>query len=331
MKTFGCPVCGKHQNPIHVSTFTANESAEHFGRSGGAKDTLSLEEHIQKIWGFRECSIFRCTECSSRFAEPHVAGDSKFYSLAFPESSYPVARWEFDLTKKLALKALTKGGHLLEVGAGSGSFIKLLLNTGLEKNRIVVTEFSSDGAAALKSLGVNVEVVDFRDGVLGAPFRVVALFQTFEHLDRLNEALQSLARLTTPDAEIFISVPNVHFIDWQEQNIGLPDMPPNHITAFSADGLHMLFSQNGWKITSIKLQRKKSFISRYKESALQKFSFPSSNLELKLSQSAKLDKVHFRKTRLVTLSFLVNICNWSWMYTAPPENIWAHIKKDPNF
>lgn len=288
----GCPVCGNNQKLILVRTVTANESAEHFVRSAGAKDPANLEAHIENLWASHECSIVRCSSCASRFATPHVGGDSKFYSLAFPVSSYPIARWEFELTKKIASKSLSSGGRLLEVGGGSGAFLKTLMKEGLDTSRIVVTEYSADGAAALKKLGVNVYEVDFRRGVPGEPFRVVALFQTLEHLDRLNEVFKSLAHLTTSDAEIFISVPNVRYIDWQEQNMGIIDMPPNHITAFSEEGLRQLVTNCGWKVTSIKLQRKKSLVSRYKESALEKAINPSGNLELYLEKLVKIGRAH---------------------------------------
>jgi 2-polyprenyl-3-methyl-5-hydroxy-6-metoxy-1,4-benzoquinol methylase len=328
MTKSNCPVCGNEQIQL-LFKVTSNESTKHFVRTAGAREVLDLEKHIQKLWGSSECEIFRCSECASRFAKPHISGDSKFYGLAFPDSSYPRSRWEFELTKKLVFESLKNGGRLLEIGGGSGSFINQILKEGVSAKSIVVTEFSSTGIAALTKLGVNVQHVDFCEGVTGAPFRVIVLFQTLEHLDQLDEVMHSLTNLATLDAEMFVSVPNVSYIDWQEKNLRLIDMPPNHITAFSADGLSKLFPKHGWNFVSVKFQNRNSFAFRFKDSALQKICFPSGRPQLLLSKLARMEKSRFLKIRLIFLSGFIQIGDWSWLKSVPSENIWVHLKRNP--
>lgn len=79
----------------------ATQAATHFVNTSGATNQDALKSYISELWGGSDCRILCCERCLSRFAEPHVAGDSRFYELAFPISAYPKSRWEFDLAKKL--------------------------------------------------------------------------------------------------------------------------------------------------------------------------------------------------------------------------------------
>jgi hypothetical protein len=330
VQTCICPVCLAEVTTQPIITVTSIESAEHFVRTSGAQDELKLKMEIERLWGSSECKVFRCGVCESRFAHPHVAGNSNFYQLAFPNSEYPQSRWEFDITKRIASKAVKAGERLLEIGGGSGSFINLALEEGVKASQIVVTEFSPIGAEALRMRGVFVQEVDFREGVSGAPFRVIVLFQALEHLDQLDNALQSLAKLGTSDAEIFISVPNVTYIDWQEKNLNLIDMPPNHITAFSALGLRDLFSRNGWALVKIELEPKKNLVRRYRDNLAQTFTHPSNSFEFFISRLVSLDKVRFRKIRIIILGIF--LCTWkfSLIRKVPSESIWIHLERIRN-
>jgi hypothetical protein len=305
----------------------ATQAATHFVNTSGATNQDALKSYISELWGGSDCRILCCERCLSRFAEPHVAGDSRFYELAFPISAYPKSRWEFDLAKKTVAKSLGKDGKLLEIGAGSGVFITQLISAGLAPSQIVVTEYSTTALSQLMALGVKVESVDFRLGVKGGPFRVIALFQTLEHLGNLDEVIIALSRLATNDAEAFISVPNVAYIDWAQENLGIIDMPPNHITAFSQEGLSALFLRQGWQTENIKLQRFDSLLSRFKNGAMRGLSYPSSTSQELLSALNKKLSPRIGKVSLILCAFFVVLTNWSLMRKLPPENIYFHASR----
>jgi hypothetical protein len=286
-----------------------------------------LRIQIEKLWGSTECQIFQCSSCESRFANPHIAGSSEFYRLAFPDSQYPPSRWEFDMTRKPASRSLKNKELLLEIGAGSGSFVKQLLAEGVQASQIIATEFSTQGIEALEVLGVSVQNVDFREGVSGAPFRVIVLFQTLEHLDRLEEVLQSLNRLGTSNAELFMSVPNASYINWQEKNLNLIDMPPNHITAFSALGLEKMLFRNSWTIVKTEFEPRKPLLRRCKDYLSHTLTYPTNNLQSFVSRLVKLDRRRFRKIRIVFWGSFLCISNLNWIRSIPSESIWIHAKK----
>jgi len=331
MSNIQCPVCSSPKSSVPVITTSANEAAIHFVRNSGALDPTTLQEHIEKLWSSTECRILRCSECGSRYSDPHIAGDARFYDLASsPTGIYPQSRWEFDLTTRLVVEILKNGGQLLEIGGGSGAFVKQLIKKGLDANKIVVTEFSFSGLSELMRIGVRVEEVDFRFGVNGGPFRVIVLFQTLEHLDRLDEVVDSLKKLGTADAEVFISVPNVAYIDWAQENLGIIDMPPNHINAFSEDGLRRLFLRHGCITTDLALHTRDSLAARSKFGAMRGLTYPSTRSQKFLSNFFRMDSGHSSKIMLFLCAGLVLLTNWSLMRVVPPENIWIRVKLDPN-
>lgn len=327
MRNGHCPVCRSPKSSVLVMTTTAKEASNHFVLTSGALDPALLQKHVEKLWSGTECRILRCIECGSRFSDPHIAGDAVFYDLAAsPTVTYPKSRWEFDLTTKLATEILRSDGQLLEIGGGSGAFAKQLIEKGLDAHRIVVTEFSLSGLTELRRIGVRAEDVDFRFGVPGGPFRVIVLFQTLEHLDRLDEVVDSLKKLGTADVDVFISVPNVAYIDWAQENLGIIDMPPNHINAFSEDGLRRLFLRHGWLTIDLAVHTRDSLAARSKFGALRGISCPSTRSQRFLSNFFRMDSGRFSKIQLYLCSALVLLTNWSLMRSVPPENIWIHVK-----
>jgi len=328
MHQYQCPVCESKENFSQIIRTNPTEAAGHFLGFSDAEDKVALRDHIRTLWGSDECVIIKCLGCRSRFAQPHIAGDAKFYNLVEVKPVYPTSRWEFDLTRPTAFELLKEGERLLEIGGGSGNFVKGLLKLGLDPKSVVVTEFSSHAISALRDLGVQVEAVDFRVGVPGGPFKVVALFQTMEHLDRLDDVVSSLNNLTAPGSHAFVSVPNVEYLEWAESTLGGIDMPPNHITGFTSEGLVTLFVRNGWEIQSIKLHTRNSLIARCKFGAMRGLQYPRNGLQRLLRKLLKLESDGRGKTRLLLFAGIVLLTDWTLLSKVPAENILIHVKRN---
>ena len=324
-----CPACYAQDEHILIHTVSSITAAKHFLRNSGARDFSGLRNQIQALWKSAENNIMRCVGCGSRFSNPHIAGDPKFYELAYPESSYPESRWEFDLTCDTVIDSLKDDGRLLEIGGGDGGFINQVVLAGLDPKRISVTEFSAEGRKNLEQLGVDVHEVDFRFGVPGGPFQVIVLFQTLEHLDRLDQVVNSFSLLGTKDVEVFLSAPNVECIDWQEKVLGMLDMPPNHITGFSVKGIRELFVRRGWTVVGLELQPAKTFLDCAKDIALWRLNVPSNRYEQILNKLSKIKVTPGKESRRNFCALLTLIPNITWMRKIPSENIWLHVKKVP--
>lgn len=312
-----------------VIQVNSSQATNHFVKYAGTSEPLLLKECIEKLWNSEVCGIFRCKNCGSRFSHPHVAGDEKFYEIVSPHGTYPPSRWEYEITKEVAGQILRDGGCLLEIGGGSGAFVKKMMAQGLSPEKIAVVEFSELATVELTKIGIRVEAVNFHNGVPGAPYKVIVLFQTLEHLDRLDEVLNSLRNAGTDFTHVFISVPNVDYVDWAQENLGLIDMPPNHITAFSAEGLARLFQRNGWSQIEIKYHERDSLIERCKYGAMRGLQYPSNLYQKCLSKIVKASPLRFKKTSLYFCAALVLVQDIRLIRKVPPEDIWLHAVLDP--
>jgi 2-polyprenyl-3-methyl-5-hydroxy-6-metoxy-1,4-benzoquinol methylase len=174
-------------------------------------------------------------QCSQRgfcFSYPYVAGDERFYSLAYVRSGYPKWKWEFQITYDLLRRNLRSNGKLIEIGAGNGAFISKIAKEVLAKENIFCTEFSEYGRHQIENWGIKCVPKDIRE-LSGQEYEkcadVICLFQVLEHMDGLHVLFEKLNWLLKPGGSIFIAVPNQNMIEFNELNGALLDMPPNHV------------------------------------------------------------------------------------------------------
>lgn len=327
MKTNTCVVCNSRDCVDLILRIKSDEAAKTFLKNWNADGQTSLESHITKLWESDECEILKCRGCGSRFGNPHVAGDSKFYNWVTSKPDYPNSRWEFELAKNAVTQLTNKNERFLEIGAGSGRFVESLLDIGIDASLITVTEFSAQTVKTLKGYGVNVQSVDFREGVTGGPFAFIFLFQTLEHLDRLDEAIASLSELSSSGAHAFISVPNIDYIEWAELNLGEIDMPPNHITGFSGGGLTQLFSRNGWNLVNLELQTRNTWLARCKFGAMRGLQYPKNGFQKMIRGYLGIGSKPYGRIKLLVCSGILLLSDWTLLEKAPAENLFIHVEK----
>ncbi len=257
VETPRCPVCRSGRTRL-LRSVNADEAAQHYVLREVERDRHDrLRAHIRMLWNGDTCDRRWCDECGCGFADPFVAGDARFYDLAYSRSGYPAAKWEFRRTRESLLAGRATSGttprKLLEIGAGDGGFVRMIAPEILPAEDIVCTEFSEFGRRTLLGLGAECHAVDLRDLArdprMRGVFDVVCMFQVLEHLGGLEELFEALAELVRPGkGRIYFAVPNSERIRWNEAQGLLLDMPPNHLTQWSAEGLAMLAERMGWKV-----------------------------------------------------------------------------------
>jgi SAM-dependent methyltransferase len=180
-----------------------------------------------------------------------VAGDKDFYDLAHEGSSYPAWRWEFDVAFDLISKSAKQQPRILEIGAGDGAFIYKLLNAITPAENLVAIEYSEHGKAKIQSSGISCFAKDIRtisDDELGGKFDYICLFQVLEHLDHLDDLLQSFASHLNSEGQVIIAVPNNKRIEFNELNGALLDMPPNHIGRWTRKAFDQFAKNNNFVV-----------------------------------------------------------------------------------
>lgn len=232
--------------PSHV--YTVEEAAAHFCPPSRDADRYNrLLKCIERLWGGAACTVLYCGRCSFGFAHPYVAGDEEFYSILHEQHGYPRWRWDYDLAIKAVIRRKC-GGAILDVGAGSGAFLRKLPTEwqkyAVEGSATTRQILRQDQIKVYSSLQEAVES--------GTKFDVITIFQVLEHLAPFAPILDQCRTLLPSDGALIITVPDAHAMERQEQFTGCADMPPNHVNKWTPKSLALALRNAGFAVgTSI--------------------------------------------------------------------------------
>lgn len=229
-----CPVC-KSQNTTKSFEISSETSAGVFvPRSENLDIHRSLKSHISSLWEAEHCEIRECDNCSFGFSYPHIAGDEKYYDLAYLRKNYPKTRWEYDRTISILRKEEVRrksSVKVLELGAGDGLFLDQIVPWYVEPENVFAFDYHEKSIKSLRKKGYNAELADFlgRDTLIRNRFDSIFMYQVLEHMDRPHEVFDKLQKCLSSRGHLFISVPNKRLTDFTENTGSLIDAPPNHI------------------------------------------------------------------------------------------------------
>jgi SAM-dependent methyltransferase len=247
-----CPACRVASTEL-VFSVTAEEAAQHFIL--GKADPQShdrLKRHIIALWGQETCDIRKCIACGFGFANPFVAGDARFYNLAYPRLNYPAVKWEYQATEKLlANRAVRVAGDVIDVGAGFGFFLDRISAELGNDRRYLAIEYHDRAAECLAKKGYAVVKDDLRSeqfDTCQGRFAYMFLFQVVEHMNALDPLFQRIHDLLAEGGSAFVAVPNTARTDFQERTDSLIDMPPNHIGRWTTDAFDAVAERAGLRV-----------------------------------------------------------------------------------
>jgi len=197
-----CPVC-KHQE---FSNFII------------CSDHLITEESF---------AIVQCSNCGLKFTNPRPTADNidayyqsneyvshKSKSLTLTDHIYNLVR-KYTLKKKLGLinSVSTQTGNLLDVGCGTGLFLKTCKAGGWD-----TTGVETNGKARTIAISNNLGVI--HDDILKLEgkkrFRIITLWHVLEHIHDLNGSMERFRKLLKKDGKLIIAVPNSD--SWDSQH-----------------------------------------------------------------------------------------------------------------
>jgi 2-polyprenyl-3-methyl-5-hydroxy-6-metoxy-1,4-benzoquinol methylase len=249
-----CPIC-RGVGDYQIASYEAHEAAQAFVPHRLEPDRHNaLRRKLSALWRDAPCILRRCDRCDLIYADPFVSGDAEFYRLAFPDTSYPRQKWEYDRTRQALRERSLVRPHLLEVGAGTGAFLRQMLEDGCSPANLQAFEFSLSGRAAIEGLGINCLAADLRTVDLARNFDVVCMFQVLEHLDDYGGLFEALERILRPSGHLFITTPHAAWISLNESRDLLRDMPPNHLSRWSHISFAALAHRFGWRLEECELE-----------------------------------------------------------------------------
>lgn len=151
-----------------------------------------------------------------------------------------VKKWSLQKKAKLILQQLGDVGSLLDVGAGTGDFLKVAKEKGWQVHGMEPNKNAAK-LALEKGIDLKASLNDFEV----KQFDVVTLWHVLEHIPDLEETILKLAALVKPQGALIIAVPNFKSFDaryygkfWAAYDV------PRHLWHFSKKSMKNLFAEN---------------------------------------------------------------------------------------
>ena len=147
----------------------------------------------------------------------------------------------YTLKRKLSLinSFKTSSKSILDIGAGTGDFLKVCKNNGWTTEG---TEPSIDAVNIAAQKGVFLK--QSLDEIENKKYDVITLWHVLEHVEMFSDYVSKLKNLLKKDGKLIIAVPNYKSYDAQfyKQYWAAFDVP-RHLWHFSQTSIHKIFSE----------------------------------------------------------------------------------------
>lgn len=179
---------------------------------------------VQQYFPQGTITNFSCQTCGLDFFYPPSAGDSRMYEQLqrFPWY-YEENKWEF----RASLERLGAPGPALEVGCGTGNFLRALQRAGFED--VCGVDANRRALELLRAGGI--EAFARLDHVRNRRFDYIFAFQVLEHIPTPRAFLDSLVPLLSEHGRIYVAVPNQDSFIGDDERQEL-NQPPHHCSRF---------------------------------------------------------------------------------------------------
>ncbi len=213
----------------------------------------------------KEAEVRRCDGCGLVFQAPMPSADelAAYYSGVYRSDygdSPPADRYRSDIDEARArvhrmLDVLRPDASVVEIGAGSGAFLKAVEPYVA---RVVGVEPDSDSRSwAARELGVEVKA-DVAEAAATGPFDIISMFHVVEHLRDPVAYLSGLRGMLAPQGRLVVEVPNV-----DDALVSVYDIPAYrefyfqkaHLYYFSKKTLEAALAKAGFSSDVIGIQR----------------------------------------------------------------------------
>lgn len=136
---------------------------------------------------------------------------------------------------------------LLDIGCGTGYFLHAAKEEGITVTGIEKDERAREKAITRFGLDVRDEHAFFR--LEHASYEVITLWHVLEHLEKLNESIQKIGEILTPDGTVVIALPNHRSYDarYYRDKWAAYDTP-RHLWHFTPDTLGLLLAKQGMEV-----------------------------------------------------------------------------------
>ncbi|WP_438963839.1 class I SAM-dependent methyltransferase [Winogradskyella sp.] len=202
------------------------------------------------------------TEILETFPAPNEDQLSKYYKsedyISHTDSKRNLFERVYHIIRSRALKKKLRlinsfgneSKQLLDVGCGTGDFLKIALTNGWTVTGIEPNE-QARKIANVKT-NQNVFEINHLDNLKEHSFDVITLWHVLEHLPKLDTHIQLFRKLLKPNGLLIIAVPNYKSYDathykefWAAYDV------PRHLWHFSRKSINKLFQKKNFTLIKI--------------------------------------------------------------------------------
>lgn len=218
-------------------------------------------DRLEKLPGvFR---LVKCRECGLIRQNPHLRWSSlkEYYPENYASYNSLIKdhqNWLHRLDKrygpwkrKRAIEHYQKGGRLLEIGCGTGTFLEEMLYSG-NWQMVGVEPNAKVAANAQNNLGVPIFAGRFSEVPLQSEsFDVIAMWNVLEHLEHPVQDLRRVYTLLKPGGWLVLSIPNLESLEakvfgpyWSGWDL------PRHLYIFPRKTLRQILVSLGLRVVA---------------------------------------------------------------------------------
>lgn len=220
-----CPLCSK-KNCLTTRSFEVELLSRLWLKTFSFNPFINFPD-VDKI------DKLLCINCGLIYFSPEIYGDKDFYAkLSVNNWYYESDKWEFDRGLDLIRKYRPKS--VLEIGCGSGQFLKKILS-GVE--RVFGLDINEDALIKARQEGIPVSSVELKS--LEKSFDMIFMFQVLEHLKDPGVFLSETIKKLNPGGILVLAVPNPDGCLKDMGTVTL-DMPPHHNTCWTKEAFSYL-------------------------------------------------------------------------------------------
>ena len=204
-------------------------------------------------------AIVKCNNCDFLFTNPRPSQEviHKYYEsedyISHSNKGNSLVNIAYKLVRNHTIKKKIKmirgllGAEpvrILDVGSGTGEFLKACSNKGWETIGVEPNQGARELATSY-GLDIKSSLSEVKD-----QFNVITLWHVLEHLPDLNDTLKSLSKLLKKNGKLIIAVPNNESYDAKEFGAQWAGYDvPRHFYHFTQDSIRKLFKNHNLKLS----------------------------------------------------------------------------------
>jgi len=223
---------------------------------------MTAEDYLVSDESFE---IIECNDCSLRFTTPipdenkissyyesdkyisHVKRVTTIFDLVYKIVRKITLRSKYKFVERIAYK---KRGTLLDIGCGTGDFLKMMKQSDWDVTGVEVNDAARQ-IAENNTSSVLLNQTEFFESK--QKFDVITLWHSLEHLHELKKYLDKISNSLNANGIVIIAVPNYNSYDseYYKQVWAAYDVP-RHLYHFSFDAILKLMDKFNFKLIQSK-------------------------------------------------------------------------------